>query len=292
VFQLMTYPFAQVVVPTSQVEEATGLLWKWGATGIETRDATTLIKSSGEETLLIGWFGDQASARQAAQALGEWNNKWSVEVGGAEDPGWREAWREYFRPMGFGQRLWVAPPDEDPPAPEENAPARVIIRLVPSGAFGTGTHESTSLMLTLLDDMVRPEMTVLDVGCGSGILAMAAVELGAQQAWGIDIDPEAVASARENAENNSIEACRFDGTDLAAVDGQYDLVLGNLSAPVLIREKARLVQRVKPGGWLLWSGLLKTDLAELGAPPHCELTDQRDRGDWVAQVWRRRTEGK
>ena len=130
--------------------------------------------------------------------------------------------------------------------------------------------------------------TVLDVGSGSGVLAMAAVGLGAASARGIDIDPEAVAAATENGVDNGLAPrCTFDGTPMAQIEGQFDLVVANLSAPVLTEVKHQLVERLVPGGLLFWSGLLSTDLHEVGSPSACfELIDERRRGDWVAQGWR------
>lgn len=285
----MTYPYVQVTLPAARADEAADLLLGAGASGLETRDASTLIATAVDLAIVIGWFGDPAAAEAAAalarRALGGAGAE--VEAGGAEDPGWREAWRAHFRPMRFGRRLWVAPPDEDPPSASLDDDAAVV-RIVPSGAFGTGTHESTALMLELLDELVRPGCRVLDAGCGSGILSLAAARLGAGHVRGVDIDPEAVEVALENAALNGLAArCALDGTPLDRLEGRYDLVLANLSAPVLIREKGRLAGLVEAGGWLLWSGLLESDLGEVGAPPGLAPTHDRRRNGWAAQAWRR-----
>jgi ribosomal protein L11 methyltransferase len=289
----MTYPFVQVTLPATSADEAADLLLSAGASGLESRDAGTMIATAPGLAVVIGWFGEVAAAEAAGtllrRALGApAEARAEVEVGGAEDPGWREAWRAHFRPMRFGRRLWVAPPDDDPPPASLDDDAAVV-RIVPSGAFGTGTHESTALMLELLDGLVAPGARVLDVGCGSGILALAAARLGAGLVRGIDVDPEAVEVARRNAEENGLGArCRLDDTPLERVDGgAFDLVLANLSAPVLVRLKHRLAGLVGPGGWLLWSGLLEADVGEVGPPPELALVHDRRRNGWAAQAWRR-----
>jgi len=288
------YSCIEVALDADRVDAASGLLVGAGATGLETRDASTLVAGPTGRAVLIAWFDAPETATAASERLGQWlgpEKGSAVTVKAVEDPGWKEAWRDYFKPMRFGRRLWVAPPDRDPP---EGA-TDTIIRLLPSGAFGTGTHESTSLMLELLDDLVRPGqgLRVLDVGCGSGILALAAVRLGAEQAFGIDVDPEAVEAARENAEKNGLDGpCRFAGTPLDEVDGTYDLVLANLSAPVLIAEKGKLADRVAAdSGLLLWSGLLDTDVDEVGTPPGLTLVRDLRRNEWVAAAWGRPAKG-
>jgi ribosomal protein L11 methyltransferase len=281
----VTYPFVEITTPVERADIVSALLLHLGASGLEERDGGTMVPAPRDRVVVVGWFESRERAEAAASALRARIGGPDVEIstGDVEDPGWREAWRDYFHPMRFGERLWVAPPDEDPVG---TAPGAVVVRLIPSGAFGSGTHESTAMVLELLHDLVAPGATVLDVGCGSGILAMAAGLLGAREAWGIDIDPEALVYARENAAANALGArCRFDGTPVRDVPGRFDLVLANLSAPVLQREKADLAAKVAPHGRLVWSGLLRDDVTDLGRPPGMTSVDQRTRNDWVAQVW-------
>jgi ribosomal protein L11 methyltransferase len=130
---------------------------------------------------------------------------------------------------------------------------------------------------------------VLDVGCGSGILSLAAARLGAERVRGIDVDPEAVEAARGNARANRLASrCRFDGIPIVRLRAKYDLVLANLSAVELPPIVPALAARLAPGGTLVWSGLLAEEAATVPHPPALTLTDQRTRGEWVAQVFRRR----
>ncbi len=281
-----TYPYMKVGTRSERAEPISALLLELGAVGLERRDQETMISSPGEQVTLVAWFESLDQARNAADQLHLFPAADGVEirVGEVEDPGWREAWRDYFRPMKFGRKLWVTPIDENPTESDDDTIA--VVKLLPSGAFGTGTHESTAMMLELVEETLRPGAKVLDVGCGSGILSIAAVLLGARRAWGIDIDPEAVGYARENSTTNgTVDRCRFDTTPLAEITERFDLVLANLSAPVLIAEKAQLAERVADRGLLMWSGLLENDLAEVGAAPNMDLATDRRRDDWVAQVW-------
>lgn len=292
----MSYLCLEVDLPEVRADEAAELLLASGATGIETRDSDTMVAVNVGRALVIGWFDSrelaEAATRRLAEALDEPSLAAAVQE--VEDPGWREAWREYFRPTRFGRRLWVTPPDEDPPTEElASVELPVVLRLLPSVAFGTGTHETTAMMLELLEELVQPGEMVLDVGCGSGVLSMAAVGLGAARARGIDIDPEAVAAAQENAETNGYGLkCSMDNASLESLIDRYDMVLANLSAPVLLTTTVTLADRVRPGGLMLWSGLLESDLDEVSAPPGYDLVRNLRRNGWVAQALRRPTPAK
>lgn len=284
-----SYPYLKIGASQEKADLLSAILLGSGALGLEKRDGETMVSASEEQVVLVAWFDDLDSARAAAEHLESLPaaEDTKVRVGEVEDPGWAEAWRDHFRPMRFGQRLWVTPPDEGPTTADDGS--IVTVRLLPSGAFGTGTHESTAMMLEWIEELIRPGMSVLDVGCGSGVLSLAAVQLGARHAWGIDIDPEAVFYACENSDNNDTnDRCTFDTTPLQEISDTFDIVLANLSAPVLIAEKERLAARVAEGGTLVWSGLLESDLAEVGAPPELVQFGQRQRDDWVAQTWSRR----
>lgn len=285
----MSYHYVKITIASELADRASAVLMSAGASGIETRDESTMIAASQGTVEVIGWFPTETVTENAALgARAAFGPSVEVLANVVEDPGWREAWREYFRPMRFGRRLWVTPPDEEPPSKGSRDDDIVVVRLVPSGAFGTGTHESTALMLELLDELVRSGTTVLDVGCGSGILTMAAALLGARSAKGIDIDTEAVECAAENCTANALdERCQFDDTPIAQIEGRFDLVLANLSAPVLIREREALASLVDFDGLLLWSGLLETDLDEVGTPSGLVLTKDLRRNGWVAQAWKR-----
>lgn len=173
-----------------------------------------------------------------------------------EDADWVRLTQSQFPPVRISERLWIVPSWHGPPDP----PA-IAIRLDPGAAFGTGTHPTTRLCLRWLDAELRPGARVLDYGCGSGILAIAAAKLGARYVVGTDVDPQALATARANSENNAVTA------DYTAPDrlpaGSFDLVLANiLSNPLKILAPA-LLARVAPGGSLVLSGILERQALEL-----------------------------
>lgn len=173
-----------------------------------------------------------------------------------EDADWVRLTQSQFPPVRISERLWIVPSWHGPPDP----PA-IAIRLDPGAAFGTGTHPTTRLCLRWLDAELRPGARVLDYGCGSGILAIAAAKLGARYVVGTDVDPQALATARANSENNAVTA------DYTAPDrlpaGSFDLVLANiLSNPLKILAPA-LLARVAPGGSLVLSGILERQAPEL-----------------------------
>jgi ribosomal protein L11 methyltransferase len=201
---------------------------------------------------------------------------------------WSEAWKEHYKPIRIGRRLlilpaWLLSPDEH----------RLPIILDPGMAFGTGTHPSTQLCLAALEDHLHPGDEVVDLGCGSGILAIAAVLLGASRVRAVDIDPLSVTITRENAERNQV-ADRITAAEgslqelLEAASLPPALLVANILAPVL-DEMARhgLSRAVRPGGIVILAGILAEQAAPLEAT--ClehgfERLEQRRSGDWRALV--------
>ena len=178
-----------------------------------------------------------------------------------EDQDWERSWMDNFQPMRFGQRLWIVPSWHEAPAPEA-----VNLLLDPGLAFGTGTHPTTSLCLQWLDGQALEGCTVLDFGCGSGILAIAALLLGAEHAVGTDIDPQALEASRDNAGRNGIAAERFPlylPGDMPA--GTYDVVVANILAGPLVQLAPTISAHVRPGGRLALSGILAEQADEVRA---------------------------
>jgi len=168
-----------------------------------------------------------------------------------EDRAWEREWLKDFRPMRFGQRLWVVPGDQDIPSGDA-----VVVRLDPGLAFGTGTHPTTALCLQWLDAIDVAGKTVLDYGCGSGVLSLAACKLGAASVEGIDIDLQAVTASRQNAERNGVED-RFRARQAISVNSApFDIVIANILAGTLIDHAPLICNSVKAGGMLALSGVL------------------------------------
>ena len=167
------------------------------------------------------------------------------------DRPWEREWLKDFRPMSFGHRLWVSPDTFD--VEEDNA---VIVRLDPGLAFGTGTHPSTALCLRWLDGLDLTGLHVLDFGCGSGILAIAALSLGAASATAVDTDPQAVTATRQNAKKNGIGDTLFVTQDVAETTGTFDIVVANILAEPLVQNARVIADRVVADGALALSGIL------------------------------------
>ncbi len=204
-----------------------------------------------------------------------------------EERDWVRAWMDHFHPMRFGQRLWVCPTEQTPPDP-----TAINIRLDPGLAFGTGTHPTTALCLEWLDGADLSGKAVLDYGCGSGILAIAAAKLGARRVWAVDIDPQALLASDDNADENGVE----DRIGLAhpaelPVDLSVDILLANILAGVLVQLAAEFARRVQPGGRLVLSGILEpyADAVQAVFAREFAFDPVRRREDWVLLEGTRRT---
>jgi ribosomal protein L11 methyltransferase len=196
---------------------------------------------------------------------------------------WRDVWKQYFKPLRVGKRFVVRPSWESF-APQ---PSDLVIEIDPGRAFGTGTHESTQLVMEAMEDLPA-SARFLDVGTGSGILSIAAA-----RAWpaaygiAIDVDPEAIACARENFERNRVTIETAVG-DVSKIEGTFDLVLANIQAEVLLDLVAPLSARV--GGTLILSGLLgdqANDVAARYATSGLRIDHFADRGEWRAAILKR-----
>ena len=207
---------------------------------------------------------------------------------------WMEAWKKNYNPIAVGKRLIVVPIWLESPSHE-----RIPIRIDPGMAFGTGTHPTTQLCLEIMEDWVQPGQAVIDIGCGSGILSIAALKLGASHALGMDIDATTIPVARQNAENNGVaHQLELGLGSVGEILGgafsvhQAPLVLANILAPVLIRLLGEgLTGLLTPGGILVLSGILEEQWQGREGDPSMQdaLKEHRlqvrqiaQRGDWVA----------
>jgi len=207
-----------------------------------------------------------------------------------QDEDWMAAWKQHYRPIQIGKRLlilpaWIEDPNE----------GRIAVKIDPSMAFGTGTHPTTQLCMDLLEDTVTPGQPVIDVGCGSGILSIGAVKLGASRALAVDIDNAAIVSTKENAQANGVlEKIETGIGSVSEVkEGQFSirqapLVLANILAPVIIRLfAAGLADLLQPGGKMVLSGILDTqaeDVVKAAEAQGLKRINQKQINDWVAIV--------
>lgn len=193
-----------------------------------------------------------------------------------EDKDWVRAWMDQFEPMRFGQRLWIVPSWHTPPEPDA-----VNLMLDPGMAFGTGTHPTTSLCLTWLDQHAPTDLNVIDYGCGSGVLALAAQKLGAADVRGTDIDPQAIIASEQNAERNQADIDFKLVKDFQAAPA--DLLVANILAGPLKELAPEFIRLLKPEGTLVLSGLLTNQAPELIAfydQQGFALLEQQDLDDW------------
>ncbi|HYI67047.1 MAG TPA: 50S ribosomal protein L11 methyltransferase [Candidatus Limnocylindrales bacterium] len=206
----------------------------------------------------------------------------TLRVRSVDDTDWTETWKEHYVAQRIG-RVVVVPSWAD----EQIGTDEVAITLDPGMAFGTGLHPTTRGCLQLLQELKPMPPSVLDVGCGSGILALAALRLGAGRAVGIDTEPLAVTAARENAARNGL-AERFEvreGTLPANPDERHGLVLANLVAAVLVDLAPRLAAHLAPGGTLVAGGIIEPRASEVGdalRAARLAVRERRDDGEWVS----------
>ncbi len=195
-----------------------------------------------------------------------------------EDKPWERAWMDDFHPMQFGERLWIVPSWSTPPDP-----TAVNLRLDPGLAFGTGTHETTSLCLTWLEGLDLHNKTVLDFGCGSGVLAIAALLLGAKEAYACDIDPQALVATKENARLNQVEDRLHYMAPEELPEQQYDVVVANILAEPLIELAPQLLSHCRPQGAIGLSGILLDQAKQVrqAYSANATLAPDTTLGEWV-----------
>ncbi|MBP1088964.1 MULTISPECIES: 50S ribosomal protein L11 methyltransferase [Pseudomonas] len=239
-------------------------------------------------THLLALFEADTNAEMALAHLslltGEELPEHSAEV--IEDQDWERSWMDNFQPMCFGKRLWIVPSWHAAPQPDA-----VNLLLDPGLAFGTGTHPTTALCLEWLDGQDLEGCNVLDFGCGSGILAIAALLLGAEQAVGTDIDVQALEASRDNAGRNNIAAERFPlylPEDLP--HQQADVLVANILAGPLVSLATQLATLIRAGGRLALSGILAEQGEEVAAAyaDSFDLDPIANRDGWVRITGRRR----
>lgn len=177
------------------------------------------------------------------------------------DQDWERAWMDRYRPMQFGRRLWIYPWNIEPAV---DAPHAVVVRLDPGLAFGTGTHPTTALCLEWLDGLELAGKTVIDYGCGSGVLAIAALKLGAARAIGIDNDPQALTATRDNATRNGVmDRLHICLPDELPPDSRADVFVANILAGPLVELAPRFAALCQPGAPFALSGILAEQEPEL-----------------------------
>lgn len=209
------------------------------------------------------------------------------------DENWMAAWKDHYHPIPIGKKLLILPAWI-----EQEDMSRVAVKIDPSMAFGTGTHPSTQLCLELVEDYTQPGKTVIDIGCGSGILSIAAIKMGASHALGVDIDAASIKATNENSQANAVDP--FIETGLGSVaeikNGSFRIkqapvVLANILAPILIRLfDAGMADLISPGGVIILAGILAEQgesVRQAAEDKGLVFVEERHSGDWVALVMKK-----
>ena len=216
--------------------------------------------------------------RLTAEGIG-----YKAEAVGVNDSDWNENWKKYFHATEIGEKLAIVPSWEK----YENKNNRTILQIDPGAAFGTGTHATTSLCLEMLQNYVNDCTEMLDIGCGSGILAVASVLLGAKTAVGVDIDAQSVKTAKENAEINGVtDKTEFIVGDLAErVKGKYSVVCANIVADVVMRLLGNVKNYMEENAVLIVSGIIdlrEKDVLNAAEKQGFTVTEKRYKDNWCA----------
>ena len=216
-----------------------------------------------------------------------------LSMANVADEDWENNWKQFYKPMEIGERLLVVPEWE-----RKDAPGRVTLVLNPGLTFGTGSHATTRLCLQALDRLIRGGEKVLDLGCGSGILSIAALRLGAARAFACDVDPTCVTVAYENAALNGVERSSYTvrAGDVTAdralareFGGEYDIVVANIVSDVILALAPRVRPLLKPGGVFLCSGIIDDRAAEVRrglVNAGWEVVEERSSEGWFAYLCR------
>ena len=277
----MTVPYGIYIEDYSDLEQNA-----WDIAHIDLIDEDLVAKDRKKSIIHI-YISECDNAAEALEFLKERLNAEKIPFEtsslGVDDADWNENWKKYFHTIEIGEKLAVVPSWEEYKNPDN----RTVLSIDPGAAFGTGTHATTSLCLGVLDKKVSSGQKVLDIGCGSGILAIASVLLGADFAVGVDIDAQSVKTAKENAEiNNLANKTEFFVGDLAdKVSGKYNIVCANIVADVIIRLLPDVGQFMEEDGILIISGIIdirKEDVLNAVKQNNFTIVEEAYRDNWCA----------
>lgn len=283
-------PWLQLIIPTdeSSADQISDALMDQGAVSVtlqDMQDQPVLEPTPGttpmwSQTRVVGLFDANDDLKQVVANVEKQLRKkipdWKGEQ--LEDKDWVRAWMDDFKPMQFGEKLWVVPSTFSPPQPEA-----VNILLDPGLAFGTGTHPTTSMCLEWLDANPPVDKDIIDFGCGSGILAIAAILLGAKHAEAIDLDPQALISTRDNAEKNNVSNKIKTYLPNEFPKQTTPLLLANILASPLIELAPYFADLTMPQGQIVLSGILKEQAEHVlsAYKENFDIQIWKQQGDWV-----------
>lgn len=317
----MNWLRVSIKTTTEGIEAVCGRLYSVGITGLEIEDANDfneflesstpywdfvdeeLMKKRDEETVVKAYISDNesgheqlAAIRDAILQLKDYDTEnnfgdLSISLESTAEQDWAENWKKYYKPLTVGEKILIVPEWET----VENTDDKVVFTINPGMSFGTGTHQSTQLCIENLEKYINEGDSILDLGCGSGILSIIAMLLGAGSSFSVDIDPNAVKIALENAEKNGIDMQKYTAMAGNAVTDEaiqkklsgekYDIILANIVADVIISLVDTVKASLKDDGVFITSGIIleridDVKLALEGAGFACESVIEK--GEWAA----------
>ena len=260
-----------------------------------------LLESMPQDVLVHAWYEDnpafpalletirnKLSELSASAAEGQDFGTLRLDTSTVNDQAWTDIWKKYFKPFHASEHVVIKPTWESFSPSESDH----VIEIDPGMAFGSGTHETTGMCLSILEEVIHGGEDIIDVGTGSGILAIGAAKLGAGHVLAIDIDPDAVKVARENILHNGVDSIVSvrQGNLLERVSDVCDICVANIIADVIISFAAPLVNHIRPGGLFVCSGIVNTrsgDVAEALTDAGYKMLKKETKGDWTAFLFRR-----
>ena len=300
----MVWTEIKLKIPTARAEEAAGIANMVVPYGLYLEDYSDLeqqaveiahidlideelLQKNRDEAIIHLYLPSNENARESLSFLKERfeavHIPFQADTDTVDPKDFENNWKKYFKSTEIGRRLCICPSWEQ----YNNKENRKVLKIDPGAAFGTGTHATTAMCLALLDQFITPNQTVLDIGCGSGILSIAAVLLGAERATGIDIDPVAVKVARENAALNGLsEKTEFLVGNLnEKITGRYSVVCANIVADVIMALAPDVPGLLAPGGRFFCSGIIDSRAEEVRAAllrAGLQITNTVTESNWVA----------
>ncbi len=246
-----------------------------------------LLKKDPAKAIIHVYLSPQENPAEAVAFLSERLNAHGIEhtidTQGCRNEDWENNWKKYFKPIKVGERLLIRPVWED----EFDAQGRVVLDLEPGLAFGSGTHETTRLCLEAIEPHINKNTRMLDVGCGSGILSVASLLLGAKEAVGVDIDALAVKTAVENGERNGFSSPRYTvhrGNLADTVTGTFDVIAANIVADVVIIFASQVGEFLKPDGVFIASGIIDSrekDVLDAFEKYGFDIAARHEKNNWL-----------
>lgn len=303
----MEYTEVKIYVPTIHTENASGIAVMTVPYGIYIEDYSNLedeaweiahidlidedlLGKNRDESIIHIYLEEGMNPAEAVSFISERLDAekidYKIETDGCSEEDWADKWKAYFKPTPVGNRLFIRPTWIN----DYDAGDRAILNIEPGAAFGTGTHDTTRLCLEVLDEIVTDKDTVLDIGCGSGILAIASMLLGAEKGFGVDIDPVAVKTATENGKMNGIDerVLQFVCGDLAdKVTEKYSIVVANIVADIIKLFSTQVRAFMLPGAKFIASGIIDTradEVCESLENAGLKIVRRIENGGWVCLV--------